>query len=89
VVINSVFLKKPQRIEALGLILVISLLLWRLIELNMRSHLEKQEDVIPGWDNKPTKPPTTFMMTTKSDNIRIIKVQRQRTLNGPLSGDRR
>jgi len=85
VVINSVFLKKPERIEAPGLILVISLLLWRLIELNMRSHLEKQQTTIPGWDNKPTQRPTTFMMTTKFDNIRIIKIRRKRTLNGRLS----
>ncbi len=85
VVINSVFLKKPERIEALGLILVISLLLWRLIELNMRAHLEKQQMTLPGWDNKPTERPTTFMMTTKFDNIRVIKIRRQRTLNGRLS----
>jgi transposase len=85
VLINSVFLKKPERIEALGLILVISLLIWRLIELNMRSHLETQQATIPGWDNKPTARPTTFMMTTKFDNIRIIKIRHQRTLNGRLS----
>ncbi len=85
VVINSVFLKKPERIEALGLVLVIALLLWRLIEFNMRTHLEEQQMTIPGWDNKPTERPTTFMMTTKFDNIRIIKIQRQRTLNKRLS----
>ena len=83
--INSVFLKKPERIEALGLILVISLLLWRLIELQMRSHLEKQGEKIPGWDNKPTERPTTFMMTTKFDSIRIIKIRQRRALNGRLS----
>jgi transposase len=85
VLVNSIFLKKPERIEALGLILVIALLLWRLIELNMRTHLEKEQTDIPGWDNKPTKRPTTFMMTTKFDNIRIIKIRHQRTLNGRLS----
>jgi transposase len=85
VLINSVFLKKPERIEALGLILVLSLLIWRLIELQMRSHLEKEQTTIPGWDNKPTERPTTFMMTTKFDNIRIIKIRRQRALNGRLS----
>lgn len=85
VLINSVFLKKPKRIEALGLILVLSLLIWRLIELQMRSHLVKEQTTIPGWDNKPTERPTTFMMTTKFDNIRIIKVRRQRALNGRLS----
>jgi transposase len=85
VLVNAVFLKKPERIEALGLILVMSLLLWRLIELSMRSHLETEQTAIPGWDNKPTERPTTFMMTTKFDNIRIIKIRHQRALNGRLS----
>jgi len=31
-IVNALFLKRPERIEALGLILLISLLLWRLIE---------------------------------------------------------
>ena len=85
VLVNSVFLKRPERIEALGLILVIALLIWRLIELNLRGHIEKQQATLPGWDNKPTQRPTTFMMTTKFENIRIIKVRHQRTLNGRLS----
>ena len=85
VLINSVFLKKPKRIEALGLILVISLLIWRLIEFKMRSQLEQRQGEVPGWDNKPTERPTTFMMTTKFDNIRIIKFRQQRILNGRLS----
>jgi transposase len=85
VIVNSIFLKKPERIEALGLILVISLLLWRLIEIEMRSHLQEQQTTIPGWDNKPTQTPTTFMMTTKFDSIRIIKIRQERALNGRLS----
>ena len=85
VLINSVFLKKPKRIEALGLILVISLLIWRLIEFKMRSQLEQRQGEVPGWDNKPTERPTTFMMTTKFNNIRIIKFRQQRILNGRLS----
>ena len=32
VIVNSVFLKKPRRIEVLGLILLTSLLIWRLME---------------------------------------------------------
>src|SRR5215831_19919163 len=31
VIVNSLFLKKPERIEALGLILLLALLLWRLM----------------------------------------------------------
>jgi len=85
VVVNSVFLKKPERIEALGLILVIALLLWRLVEFNMCAHLEKLQTTLPGWNTKPTQRPTTFMMTTKFDHIRIIKIGHKRTPNGRLS----
>nr|WDE41618.1 hypothetical protein [uncultured bacterium] len=35
-IVNSIFLKKAERIEALGLVLLISLLLWRLMERSMR-----------------------------------------------------
>ena len=36
-VVNAIFLKNEERIEALGLILLISLLIWRLIERSLRS----------------------------------------------------
>ena len=38
-IVNALFLKRAERIEALGLILLISLLIWRLIEQTMRTHL--------------------------------------------------
>ncbi len=47
-IVNALFLKKPERIEALGLILLISLLLWRLIEQAMRSELAACEATVPG-----------------------------------------
>jgi transposase len=36
VIVNSLFLKKPERIEALGLVLLLALLLWRLVERTLR-----------------------------------------------------
>ena len=44
VIVNSVFLKKPQRIEVLGLVLLISLLMWRLIERSMHQFVEKGDN---------------------------------------------
>src|SRR2546428_7306932 len=41
VIVNSLFLKKPERIEALGLVLLLALLLWRLMERQMRAHVER------------------------------------------------
>ncbi len=40
VIVNSIFLKKPHRIEVLGLILLISLLIWRLMERSMRRYVK-------------------------------------------------
>ena len=85
VLVNAIFLKKPERIEALGLILVISLLLWRLIELTMRQHLEQHQSKLPGWNKRPTERPTTFMMTTKFESVQVIMVRGQRLLGRRLS----
>src|SRR2546428_13639902 len=38
VMVNSLFLKKPERIEALGMVLLLALLLWRVMERSMRTH---------------------------------------------------
>jgi transposase len=85
VLVNAIFLKKPERVEALGLILVISLLLWRLIELTMRQYLEQQHSKLPGWNKRPTERPTTFMMTTKFESVQVIMVRSQRLLGRRLS----
>jgi transposase len=84
VIVNSIFLKKPKRIEVLGLILVIALLIWRLIERSMRLHLERTKSDISGWKNRPTKRPTSFMMTTKFLSILVAKSGDQRQLVRPL-----
>jgi transposase len=84
-IVNALFLKKPERIEALGLILLIALLIWRLIEQAMRTELAAREATVPGWDNKPTARPTTYMVTWKFQGVIILCVGRQRHLAQPLS----
>ena len=84
-IVNALFLKRPQRIEALGLILLISLLIWRLMEHAMRTDLKQRNATVPGWDNKPTQRPTAYMMTWKFKGILILCVNRQRVLAKPLT----
>jgi transposase len=84
-IVNALFLKRPERIEALGLILLISLLIWRLIEHAMRTDLEQRNTTVPGWDNKPTQRPTAYMMTWKFKGILILCVGHQRRLAKPLT----
>src|SRR5262245_14037035 len=85
VIVNSLFLKKPERIEALGLILLLALLLWRLVERALRVHVETTGSTLTGWDKKETQKPTAFMMMTKFAAVMVIKVGNQRQLAHPLS----
>ena len=84
VIVNSIFLKKTSRIEVLGLVLLIALLIWRLMERCMRRYLEKTKSEISGWKDRPTKRPTSFMMTTKFLSILVAKSGRRRQLVKPL-----
>ena len=84
-IVNSLFLKKPERIEALGLVLLLALLLWRLVERTLRVHVETMETPLAGWDKKATQKPTAFMMMTKFAAVMVIKVGSQRQLVHPLS----
>jgi transposase len=85
VIVNSLFLKKPERIEALGLVLLLALLLWRLVERTLRVHVETTGQPLTGWDKKATQKPTAFMMMTKFAAVMVLKVGDQRQLAQPLS----
>ena len=84
-IVNSLFLKKPERIEALGLVLLLALLLWRLVERSLRVHVETTGQPLTGWDKKATQKPTAFMLMTKFAGVMVIKVEGQRQLAHPLS----
>lgn len=83
-VVNDLFLKTPSRIDALGMILIIALMVWRLMERSMRTYVEKANTTLPGWDNKTTVKPTAFMMTTQMTGIMVAVIDRRRhMLCGP------
>jgi transposase len=83
-IVNSIFLKKAERIEVLGLVLLISLLIWRLMERCMRKYVEINDCKLPGWVRRKTKKPTAFMMTTKFASIMVITIDGHRQLVKPL-----
>lgn len=47
-IVNALFLKSPKRIEALGLILVLALMVWRLMERTMRMSLRESGSKVTG-----------------------------------------
>jgi transposase len=88
-IVDSLFLDTPERIEALGLILLPALLVWRLMERTMRQSVEERDEPVAGWDHKPTRRPTSFMMTTKFSGVMVIKIGPKRILNREFSPEQR
>jgi transposase len=84
VIVNALFLKSPRRIEALGLILVLALMVWRLMERTMRISLKETGSKVNGWNNRQTSRPTSFMMTTKFVSVIVIRTNQGRFLAEPL-----
>jgi len=88
-IVNDLFLKKTERIEALGFILVMSLLIWRLIERCIRKYIKAKDITITGWDKKQTNRPTTFMMSTKFCSVHILRKGDMRWLSREISSVQR
>ena len=84
-VANDVFLKKPRRIEAMGLVLVLSLLLWRLMERTMRRKATDDHITLQGWNNTNTLKPTSFMMASKFSPVFVGVREDKRFLFAPLT----
>jgi transposase len=86
-IVNDIFLKRPDRIEVLGFILLASLLTWSLMEHVMREHLKRSASTISGWDRKPTTTPTTFMMSTKFKGVLVARIGAEWHFTAPLTGE--
>jgi hypothetical protein len=69
----------------LGLILLLALLLWRLMERTMRTYVDTTSTPLPGWDKKATERPTPFMMVTKFVGVMVLRLGDHRQLARPLS----
>ena len=83
--VNRLLLHKPERIEALGLVLWLALLLGRLGERTLRVQVETTGKRVPGWDKTATKKPTACMLMTKLSTVIVRKVGAQRQRAQPLS----
>jgi transposase len=70
--IAPLFLHTPSRVEALGMVFTLALLLYRLMQWQLRSNLEKTHTTIPGHHGKPTQKPTLAQAMKYFDNINVV-----------------
>jgi transposase len=83
IIVNDLFLKTPERIEALGLVMIISLMVANLIERDLR--MFAKENDLEGWNKSNTEKPTWYMLTWMFCSVMILKLGNQRVLNQKLS----
>lgn len=87
-IVNDVFLKKPERIDALGLVLLLSLLVWSLMQRSLRKSIaESPERELTDLAKRPTTRPTTFILMHKFLSVMILKIGSHRRLAHSLSRD--
>ena len=72
---SSVFVKKPERIVALGLIMVLCLLVYRLAEHRLRTRLAETEQTIPDQLNRPTARPTMRWVFQCCEGIELLHIR--------------
>ena len=74
-VVNDLFLKMPHRIDALGMVLVLALMVWRLMERSLRAWVNNTGEKLPGWNNQQTDRPTSFMVSTAMYGIQVLRTK--------------
>jgi transposase len=80
---SSIFLKKPQRIEALLMIMTLSLLVYASLEHKIRESLTKTEEFFPSMvKHKTTTKPTARWVFLKFEGIDIFKFGGQSFITG-------
>lgn len=84
VLVNSLLLKKPERLEALGVVLLLSLMVWRLVEKLLRRFVTEKERTLEGLDRKQTSRPTTYMVTVLFRQVMVVKLGEHRGFATPL-----
>lgn len=72
---SSVFVKKPERIVALSLVMVLCLLVYRLAEYRLRAQLAATGQTIPNQVNTPTDRPTMRWVFQCFEGVDLLHIR--------------
>ena len=72
---SSVFVKKPERVMALGFLMVLCLLVYRLAEHLLRRQLAATSQTVPNQVNKPTDRPTMRWIFQCFEGIDLLHIR--------------
>lgn len=83
---NDTFLKKPSRIDALVFILLVSLMIWNLMQRELRKSEQVRAGQLQDLNKRPTQRPTSYLMMSQLSGTVILRHGKQRFL--PRNGMR-
>lgn len=75
--VSSLFLKKPQRIEALLMVMTLALMVYSIAQRRMRKSLKDKNMTLPNQIRKPTQTPTLRWICQCLEGIHLIRIQNQ------------
>jgi transposase len=73
--VSSVFLKKPERISALMMIMTLCLMVYGIAQHHLRESLDRAGDMVPDQTKKPTSRPTMKWIYRMFCNIQVIALE--------------
>lgn len=77
---STLFLKKPERIMALLMIMTLSLLIYATLEHRIRTALDENDETFPNQKGKPIKNPTARWIFQSFSGIHVLKINLNQAL---------
>ncbi|MFA1820069.1 IS1634 family transposase [Virgibacillus oceani] len=73
--IDAVFLKTPERIQAIGIVYVMALLIYGMLEYRVRSEMKKEKEALILKGKRKLFAPTAKVLLEQLDDIRVILIK--------------
>ena len=70
--VNAIYLKTPRRVEALGYVILLAVMIASLLELRIRNALEKEKATISAGSRKRVKRPTARLLLNMLNSILVV-----------------
>jgi transposase len=83
---SSLFIKTPQRIMGLLMVMLLSLLVYGIAERRMRMALKEQEETLPNQINKETQTPTLRWIFQLLEGINCLKINVGKNIQNIIEG---
>ena len=77
---SAFYLKKPERIEALLMVMTTCLMVYAALEHTIREQLKAQDEYFPDMKKKPTQTPTARWVFQCFAGIDLLTINEQQTL---------